>query len=99
MQYFFSGVKTRAQLETLSSATTLPLVLGNPGADVVNLEYLATQRVKICLQGHQPVLAAVQAVYASLKALKDGLPPAELKGLPLREADDSWSPAVTNTQK
>jgi oxaloacetate decarboxylase len=79
---FFFGVKTRAQLDALTAATTLPLILGKPGLEVANLEYLATRRVKICVQGHQPILAATQAVYATLKALKDGVPPAELKGLP-----------------
>jgi len=79
---FFSGIKTREQLERISAATTLPLILGNPGAAVVDLPYLATQRVRICLQGHAPVMAAAQAAYATLKAMREGVAPAELRGMP-----------------
>jgi oxaloacetate decarboxylase len=79
---FFSGIKTRAQLDEITAATALPILLGNPGSEVVDLEYLATRHVRICLQGHAPVMAAVQAVYETLKALRDGVPPSELKGLP-----------------
>jgi oxaloacetate decarboxylase len=79
---FFSGIKTRAQLDEISAATTLPIILGNPGHEVVDLDYLATRNVRICLQGHAPVMAAVQATYETLKALREGVPPSELKGLP-----------------
>jgi len=79
---FFSGIKTREQLERISATTTLPLILGNPGAAVVDLPYLATQRVRVCLQGHAPVMAAAQAAYATLKALREGVSPAKLDGLP-----------------
>lgn len=79
---FFSGIKSREQLERISAATTLPLILGNPGAAVVDLPYLATQRVRICLQGHSPVMAAAQATYSTLKALYEGTAPSKLEGLP-----------------
>jgi carboxyvinyl-carboxyphosphonate phosphorylmutase len=49
---FFSGIKTRAQLDEISAAMTLPIILGNPGSEVVDLEYLASRHVRICLQGH-----------------------------------------------
>ena len=79
---FFSGIKSRAQLDEIAAAVTLPMILGNPGSEVVDLEYLATRNVRICLQGHAPVMAAVQATYETLKALREGVPPADLKGLP-----------------
>jgi carboxyvinyl-carboxyphosphonate phosphorylmutase len=82
---FFAGVKNRAQLDAISAATTLPLILGYPGADLVDLGYLASRRVKICLQGHAPIMAGVQAIYDTLKAMKDGVPPAELKGIASNE--------------
>ena len=44
--------------------------------------YLATHRVRICLQGHLPFQAAIQAQYATLKALRDGAMPADIQGLP-----------------
>jgi oxaloacetate decarboxylase len=78
---FFTGVKTRAELETISAATKLPLVLGGLPEEMNDLGYLASKRVRIALQGHAPIAAATQAVYATLKALRDGQPPKNLKGL------------------
>lgn len=75
-------VRRASVTKSVISATKLPLILGNPGAEVVDLEYLATERVRICLQGHAPAMAAIQAVYDTLKALREGAPPADLKGLP-----------------
>ena len=43
--------------------------------------FLASQRVKIALQGHTPFAAATQAVYDTLKALREGTRPKDLKGL------------------
>ena len=44
-----------------------------------DLEYLAANGVRIALQGHLPFMAAVQAAYDTLKALRSGTPPAELR--------------------
>lgn len=79
---FAVGVKTRAQLDALSAATRLPLILGPVGAECAERDYLASRRVRICLTGHQPIAAAVQAMYATLKALREGTPPNKLAGLP-----------------
>jgi len=46
-----------------------------------DLNYLREQRVRIALQGHAPISAATQAVYATLKALREGKPPKALTGL------------------
>src|SRR5579883_3489938 len=75
---FFVGVKTRAELDAIAAATTLPLVLGGVGAALDDLDYLAARRVRVCLQGHLPFMAAVRAVHDTLKALRDGVPPAEI---------------------
>ena len=37
--------------------------------------------MRVSLQGHQPFAAAVQALYDTLKALRDGTPPADLAGV------------------
>ncbi len=79
---FIVGVKTRAQLDALSAALERPLILGNVGAELADRDYLASRRVRICLTGHQPYMAGVQAAYATLKALREGTPPAKLTGLP-----------------
>ncbi len=78
---FFTGIKTRAELEAIAAATTLPIVLGGFPEELVDRDYLASQRVRIALQGHAPFAAATQAVYETLKALRDGRSPGDLKGL------------------
>jgi carboxyvinyl-carboxyphosphonate phosphorylmutase len=78
---FFTGLKNRAELEAVAAATRLPIVLGGFPEDMVDLTYLVGQRVLIALQGHAPFAAATQAVYETLKALRDGQPPNQLKGL------------------
>ena len=75
---FFVGVKTRAELDAIAAATTLPLVLGGAGNALDDLDYLAARRVRICLQGHLPFMAAVRAVHETLRALRDGVPPKEI---------------------
>ena len=78
---FFTGLKSRAELEAIAAVTRLPIVLGGFPEDLVECDYLAVQRVRIALQGHAPFAAATQAVYETLKALRDGQPPDHLKGL------------------
>lgn len=82
---FLVGIKSRDQLEAISKATRLPLILGGVPVDMMDQEYLASRRVRICLTGHQPFMAGVQAVYATLKALRAGTPAAQLTGLPPAE--------------
>ena len=78
---FFTGIRTRAELEAVAAATTLPIVLGGAPEDMTDAGYLAGQRVRIALQGHAPFAAATQAVYETLKSLRDGQSPKSLKGL------------------
>ncbi|MHC2618631.1 carboxyvinyl-carboxyphosphonate phosphorylmutase [Bradyrhizobium huanghuaihaiense] len=78
---FFTGIKSRAELEAITAATRLPIVLGGAPEDLSALDYLASQRVRIALQGHAPITAATQAVHDTLKALREGASPKALKGL------------------
>jgi len=78
---FLTGIKARGELEAISAATRLPIVLGGAPEEMADPNYLAGQRVKIALQGHAPFAAATQAVYATLKALREGTSPKHLKGL------------------
>jgi oxaloacetate decarboxylase len=78
---FFTGIKARGELEAISAATRLPIVLGGAPEEMTTLDYLAGQRVRIALQGHAPFAAATQAVYETLKALREGTSPKHLKGL------------------
>jgi oxaloacetate decarboxylase len=78
---FLTGLKTRRELEAIAAATKLPIVMGGFPEDMIDLDYLANQRVRIALQGHAPFAAATQAVYETLKALRDGQSLKTLKGL------------------
>ncbi len=78
---FMTGMKSRAQLDAIAAAVKLPLVLGGAAAELQDLDYLSARNVKVCLQGHAPFMAAVQAVHATLKALRDGTKPGELAGI------------------
>jgi carboxyvinyl-carboxyphosphonate phosphorylmutase len=78
---FLTGIKSRAELEAISAATQLPIVLGGAPEELNDLGLLAQLRVRIALQGHAPIAAAMQAIYATLKALRDGGSPKQLQGL------------------
>jgi carboxyvinyl-carboxyphosphonate phosphorylmutase len=78
---FFVGVRTRAELDALSAATRVPLILGGGSPELADLAYLGARRVRVALQGHQPFAAAVKAVHDTLKALKDGTSPGKLTGV------------------
>jgi len=78
---FLVGVKTRADLEAVAAEVKLPLIIGGAGPDMDDRDYLAGQNVRVCLQGHQPFAASVQAIHATMKALREGTPPKELTGV------------------
>src|SRR6516225_4019805 len=44
---FFVGVRTRAELDALSAATTVPLILGGGSPELSDRDYLASRRVRI----------------------------------------------------
>jgi len=78
---FFTGIKMKTELEAIAKATRLPIVLGGAPEEMSDPAYLREQRVRIALQGHAPFAAATQAVYVTLKALCEGMPPKALNGL------------------
>lgn len=78
---FFTGIKTRADLEAIVAATRLPIVLGSPGDDISDSDYLGGQRVRIAVQGHAPIAAAVQAIHETLQAIYEGSTPKQLKNI------------------
>jgi carboxyvinyl-carboxyphosphonate phosphorylmutase len=78
---FFTGIKSRDEVEAISEATRLPIVLGGAPEEMIDLAWLKDKRVKIALQGHAPFAAATQAVYETLKALREGTLPKQLKGI------------------
>jgi oxaloacetate decarboxylase len=77
---FMIGTKSAAELEAVRTVTSLPLILGAAPA-VMSAPDLAALGVRLCLQGHQPFPAAVQAIYATLKALREGADPKSIDGI------------------
>jgi carboxyvinyl-carboxyphosphonate phosphorylmutase len=78
---FFSGIKTRAQLDALHAALKVPIMLGSLEPELSDKDYLSARGVRIGLQGHLPFAAAVKAVHDTLKALRDGVPPKQIPGV------------------
>ena len=79
---FLTGLKTRAEVQAVAAATKLPIMLGSVEGELDDDTFLVSQRVRIVNQGHMPIAAAMQAVYATLKALREGTRPKDLPGLP-----------------
>ncbi len=86
---FMAGVKSRAELDEVASAVKRPLFLGSAGKELYDLDYLSARNVRVCLQGHSPFMAAVNAVHATqagdapgrLRHMDEGLSQRQPKGL------------------
>ena len=79
---FLAGVRTRAEVAAIHAATQLPLIFGTLTPEIADQSFLAAHGVRIALQGHAPFMAAIEALRATLQALRDGVKPGDLKGLP-----------------
>ena len=78
---FLTGVTTREQLDAVAGATGLTLMLGGTPPALADREYLAARGVRIALQGHLPFAASIRAIHDTLKALREGVAPAEIPGI------------------
>ena len=78
---FLVGVKNREDLDAIAARIRLPIILGGAGPAMRDLSYLAQRGVRVCLQGHQPFMAAIQAVHTTMQALHDGVAPEALSGV------------------
>ena len=77
----FVGLETRAELDAIAAELDAPIMLGGAGAELQDRDYLSSHGVRIALQGHQPFMAAVRAMYDALKSLREGVSPGELEGI------------------
>jgi carboxyvinyl-carboxyphosphonate phosphorylmutase len=83
---FYTGIKTRAELDAVAAVAKLPIIVGGiEGTEIGDKSYLAARGVRVALQTHAPIMAAQRAVYETLKALRDGVAPS---ALPLAPRDD-----------
>lgn len=78
---FFVGIKTPTELEKVADAINVPIFLGSLPPDLRDKDMLGRLGVRIGLQGHMPIMAGIQAVYNTLKALREGTAPADLEGV------------------
>lgn len=79
---FLVGIKTREQLDAVAPEISKPLILGATTPELADRDYLTSRGVRIALQGHLPIRAGVQAIYETMRALRDGTAPEDIKGLP-----------------
>ena len=93
---FLVGGTMRAEVEAVHKICRLPLILGGATPELSDKVWLAEHGVRIALQGHQPLYAAVKAVHETLKhlreggstgALKDKVAAEELLDVALRQKD------------
>lgn len=78
---FIPGLKSRDDLDRIAAAVKLPLVLGGVGEKVADDGYLEGRGVRVWSAGHDAYAAGVQAVYDTMKAVRDGTPSRDLKGV------------------
>jgi carboxyvinyl-carboxyphosphonate phosphorylmutase len=78
---FLAGATTREQIDALSKDRKLPLFLGGVPAPMLDQDYLTSRGVKLCLLGHNAYMASVNAIHATMKAIREGTKPQDLKGL------------------
>ncbi len=83
---FLIGIKTWSDLDRVASQIKLPVMLGGIPEDMMNAGELAARGVRVCLQGHHTIPAAIAAISQTLTALRAGTPPSQLTGLATAEA-------------
>ncbi|MEM7742832.1 MAG: isocitrate lyase/phosphoenolpyruvate mutase family protein [Pseudomonadota bacterium] len=71
---FFLGVKTPEEIARLGSEFDLPLVLGGMRG-VMDDAALSAAGVRMCLTGHPVLPAAIKAMEAALRAMREGTVP------------------------
>ena len=77
---FFAGLCRREELAAIAAAVPPPILLGGAPPDLADRAALAASGVRVSLQPHLTFSAAMQAVYATLKSLREGTPPAMISG-------------------
>lgn len=76
---FLAGASAKEEVAAINDALNIPLLLGGAGGELNDKEWLGQNGVRVALQGHLPFQAAIKAVHDTLKALRDGVAPADLR--------------------
>jgi carboxyvinyl-carboxyphosphonate phosphorylmutase len=77
---FFAGLCTIEELAAIAEAVPPPILLGGIPSDLADRASLAAHGVRVALQPHLSFSAAMQAVFATLKALREGAHPKSIPG-------------------
>jgi carboxyvinyl-carboxyphosphonate phosphorylmutase len=91
------GLQTRAQLEAVHQATSLPLTVLSPPPDLLHdRAFLAAQGVRVLMLGNPAFAIVIQALYECFKHLKDG---GTLEDLAAQQASADLLRAVNRTEE
>jgi carboxyvinyl-carboxyphosphonate phosphorylmutase len=78
---FIPGLKSREDLDRIAESVKLPLILGGVDEQLADPSYLASRGARVWMAGHQAFAAAVQGMYETMKAIRDGALPSQLKNI------------------
>jgi len=78
---FMPGVRTRDQLDRISAAVSLPLIVGGVPEPLADAAYLASRHIRLWSGGHQVFAVAVNALYEAMKSVREGTYPSKLPGI------------------
>ena len=76
---FLAGAQTKDEVMAVRAETTIPLILGGAGGELSDLEFLGNAGVKVALQGYLSFQASIKAVYDTMKSLREGIAPEDLR--------------------
>lgn len=79
------AVRSKGDLERISAATRLPLLVGGLPRSMCVPEDLFKLRVRLWTNGHQTVEVGVQALFDAMKAVHEGTHAADLPGIAAKE--------------
>jgi oxaloacetate decarboxylase len=85
---FLPKLNAKEDLDRISSAVTLPLILADATGPFSDLSYLASRNVRLWSAGHHVFALAVNALYDAMKATRDGTLPARPAGAAFSEVMD-----------
>ncbi len=69
---FLTGLKSKAEVEAIGRVARVPILLGAIGKEIDDSAFLGDHGVRIALMGHQPFMAAVEAIRQTMQAQRDG---------------------------
>ena len=75
---WLAGGVTREGVSEVHAVVQLPLLLGGGDGNLTD-DFLTAHGVRVAHQGHLPFAGAVKGIYDTLKALRDGVAPTELR--------------------